>query len=113
MDTGPSLPLVGRVGRRQPAGVGGLQGRDNSVRDAFRILINVRIPEPQNTKPLRSKEFITQSISVRLTFHRVLTSISFDNQPAAKTDEIDNVAANRCLAAKVKAERLHIAKPRP
>lgn len=75
----------------------------------FLVVVNVIVPEAQNTKSLISQMAITFSINL----FRMLTAICFNDQPRLQADEIDNIMVDRLLPFELEASEPLSAKQPP
>ena len=66
------------------------------------ILVHVRIPEPQHTKSVAHEMPVAAAISRGVFIMIVLPAVDLDDQPLLQTDEIDDEAIARRLAAEMK-----------
>jgi hypothetical protein len=73
----------------------------NHVQDAFKILIDLIVPESKNFESLPREVRVAHSVSRRVFILVMLSAIDFDNQPMAQTGEVDNVVVSRRLSAKM------------
>jgi hypothetical protein len=81
----------------------------NAGDDAFQVLEDLVVPEAQN-RPTLSFEKRRPATLVR---NRVLTAIQFDNQPAFRAREIDDIRTYRRLATELATQEAPVAKLEP
>jgi hypothetical protein len=102
----PPSPLRGRneVG-------GALQILSNPLQNPVYVSEHIVVPKPQNNETLIAKPNITLFIVIFLL--HVLSAVEFDNQSLLQAYEIDDVAPQRLLAAKLATVKLPITKLLP
>ena len=74
---------------------------------AVRVRKNIVIPEPHDTESLRFKP--ARPLGITRLSESVLSAVQFDDQRPLVADEIDDVAADRRLAAELPAVERMIA----
>lgn len=98
MDLLYSLPFKGRA----RVGMGcGKYGHD-AFDDCFRFLKNLIVPKTKHPKACYLKE--ARSLIVCTSCFRMLPPIKFDDQLSFQADKIENIVAERMLAAKLHAK---------
>src|SRR3954464_4431631 len=90
-----------------------IQVRQNTFHHTVEILIDIRIPEPQNSESLCVQKLIANPIGPDTFRQSVLATICLDHKPRAERQEVDNVSTNRRLTAKVIAEAFQISELDP
>ena len=90
-------------------------GSKDGVADAVEIGHDVQIPETQHAIPALAQPDIASQIADLAPLEAVLIAIDFNNQRPFGTEEIDDVGADRRLAAEAKPlqPRLPQALPKP
>jgi hypothetical protein len=72
-----------------------------SLQDTVQIGFNLRIPKPDNCKTTCFQKLSAFSVIDHCTFFSMLGAVQFNNQMPFKADEVDDIATNRPLSAKL------------
>jgi hypothetical protein len=76
----------------------------NSLKNPLKLIQNLVIPKPQDSKSLSFKP--GRSRLIVFSCVPMLPAVDFDNQPCLQAHKIDNVGPKRMLAAKAQSRNL-------
>ena len=79
-----------------------MQRRVYCFQDAGQVLIDVVVPKSQHAKPIAHEMLVAHSISRGVLIMSVRPAVDLDDQPLLQTNEIDDEAIARRLAAEMK-----------
>ena len=79
------------------------QCRIDNGENAFKIAVDIVVPEPQHLEPVAFKTLIAHSIAARVLIEIVLTAVNLDDEAMSHTNEIDDQPATRRLATEAKS----------
>jgi hypothetical protein len=85
------------------------QRTQNAIHHPGEIGVNLRIPEPKNSKALRLQKGVANLIGSSTPPHSVLATICFDNELGSERNEVDDVPADRCLSPEMKVKGFQFA----
>lgn len=92
-------------------GVSGAKSAANGFEDAFGVVEDVAVPEAQDAKALAFEPVCAFRVVQRPL--RMLATVNFDNEPMLKADKVDDIRADRRLAAEATAIELTEAQMAP
>ena len=108
-----SLPIKGRVARARWGNRGCLQRRADRTHHAFEILANIAVPKSQDPEAFADQHAIADGVVRGLLSGAVTLAIHLDDQASREADEVEVVAAERGLTAKLVAFCAKSLQPRP
>jgi hypothetical protein len=82
------------------------QDVSHPLHNAFRILHDLVVPEPEHREAVTVQVGIACFIGVSAGLPVVLTSIDLDHEPGGQTREVDDQVVDRNLPTKMEAVRL-------
>src|SRR5579859_4979913 len=83
--------------------MGRLKRRENVCHHTFEVGVDVRVPKSQRLEALAFQHGVPNRVVSGLDLFSVTTTIDFDDQAAAETDEIEVIAPKGCLTTEVRA----------
>src|SRR5713226_13791 len=93
----------GRVAERSEAGWGSPQRVIDERQHALQIPIDLVVPETQYPEALVAKILVALRVAPRMHIKIMLTSVDLGDEALLETDEIDDIAVARGLAAEVES----------
>jgi hypothetical protein len=81
-----------------------LDGSSDRFQNALPVGHHVVVIEAKNAKTSSNKKSVSAGVALLLPGFEMLTAIEFDNELCSVTNEINNVWADRGLAAKTRAD---------
>src|SRR6266487_4503270 len=98
-----AMPLTNSVSptQRYAAGWGIAQSVIDQGQDALKIPIDFVVPEPQYPKSIAGKVSVAGGIAPGMRVEIMLPVVDFNDEPVPETDEVDDMAVARSLAAKM------------